>query len=124
MKRRFSIIAVVLVMVMLVAVPAALASGTEYRALTVPEVTAPQADPVKLGSLYVRVTPLEAGTHTALVALPAGFTLVKPGDLHALESPAMTMAFSATGKAYEFRMSVSIGAAYQAATFVIPVVAA
>ena len=118
------LMAVLLIVVMLVAVPSVFASSTEYRALTAPEVAAPQAEAVKLGSLYVRVAPLDTGTHSAVVALPEGFTVVKPVDMHALESEGVMMAFSYTEKANEFKMTVSVSAVETAATFVIPIAVA
>ena len=114
------VVAIVLAL-FLAASPAAAAVGVEYRALTEPEIVAPQSEPVAMGSLYIRAEPLDAGIHEAVVALPSGYAVVKPADLHSLESAAVTMDFTDTGRTNEFKLSVDNTAAVAKATFVIPV---
>ncbi len=120
MVRKAVLIALITVMAVLFAAVGAWAAGAEYRALTTPEVVSPGEEPTKLGSLHVRVAPLEKGTHSALAALPEGCTVVLPADMHALESEMVLMSFKATEKPNEFLMTVEAMTAASAATFVIP----
>lgn len=105
---------------LLVAAPAAAAVGVEYRALTEPEIVAPQSEAVAMGSLYIRAEPLDAGVHEAVIALPSNFEVVRPADRHSLESAAVTMDFTETGRVNEFKLTVNNTEAVAKATFVIP----
>ncbi|MEW6458996.1 MAG: hypothetical protein AB1441_08015 [Bacillota bacterium] len=122
--RRSRLLSVLIILTLLaVSLPLAAeaAVGTSYRRLTQPEVVAGQAEAAALGSLYVRVEPLAAGYHAALVSLPRGWRLEAPGDVHAVETALVTMDIGGTGQANEFKMEINCGATVSAVTFVLPV---
>lgn len=100
---------------------AAETAGTTYSGLTQPEVVAGRDEAVKLGSLHIRIEPLEAGYHAGLVSLPRGYELVPPDDASALEVGSITLDISGTGYENEFKMEINYGETVAAATFVLPI---
>lgn len=120
---RWRFILILTMLTMLLTIPAMVAASetVSYSATTVPVITASQHGTVELGSLVIEVDPLAKGEHSALVALPSGYSILAQGRVQSIEDPHLSLDIFVTSQQNEFKVYLDYDGEGQKLTFVIPI---
>lgn len=120
-SRQFLVLLMLLCLLIVFPLTATASDAVIYSSTTVPVIVPPQHNYVDLGSLVITIDPLTEGEHSALIALPRGYSMIFPGSVQSIEDPHLRLDIYLTGQTNEFKLSIDYDGDNKKSTFIIPI---
>ena len=97
------------------------ADAVSFSSTAVPVIKDPRHGYVELAALVITMDPLTEGEHSALIALPRGYSLSVPATIQSVEDPHFRLDAFLTGQQNECKILIDYEGDSTKRTFVIPI---